>query len=64
MLSLREHHLQKCKKEGKPLVEMGDVVLKSDLSNRAFWKLGVVEKLLYLGTMRGLELISLEDYTS
>jgi len=47
LLSLREHHLQKCRKEGKSSIELGDVViLKSDLSNRAFWRLGVVERLL------------------
>ena len=56
LLSLREHHLQKCRKEGKSSIELGDVViLKSDLSNRAFWRLGIVERLL-LGVMRRLEL--------
>ena len=46
-MSLREHHLQKCKKEGKPSIEQGDVIiLKCDLSNRAFWRLGLVESLI------------------
>ena len=39
--------MQKCKKEGKPSIEQGDVIiLKCDLSNRAFWRLGLVESLI------------------
>ena len=47
MLSLREHHLQKYKEEGKPSIEQGDIIiLKYDLSNQAFWRLGIIERLL------------------
>ena len=47
LLNLREHHLQRDKKKGRSSIEVGDVVVvKSDVSNRAFWRLGLVEELL------------------
>ena len=47
MLNLREHHLQRDKKKGRSSIEVGDVVVvKSDVSNRAFWRLGLVEELV------------------
>lgn len=46
-LNLRKHHPYRCKREGKSTIELGDVIiLKCDSSNREFWRLGVVEKLL------------------
>ena len=47
LLSLREHHRQGTSSKGSLSIKLGDVVLvKGDLSNRAFWRLGVVEELL------------------
>ena len=47
LLNLREHHLLKDKKKGRLPVEVGDVVVvKSDVSNRAFWRLGMIEELI------------------
>ena len=37
----------KCKKHGKPLIQIGNVVIvKSDTCRRSFWKLGIINKLL------------------
>ena len=47
LLNLRESHNLKSRKDGKPSIQTGDVVVvKSDTSKRLYWKLGLVQQLL------------------
>ena len=47
LLNLRESHKLNANKHGKPLIQIGDVViLKSDTCKLLFWKLGVINQLL------------------
>ena len=47
LLNLRECHAVSSKKESRPMIEVGQlVILKDDLTKRVFWKLAIVDELL------------------